>query len=680
MKIDQKARGALRCRILTIVIGMAGMVATAPCAAQTPRPVQLDAPVVQTIDPRGVDLISGAFVTSTGVLSIGADGSELASSYFDTDQSAHSGFPQGSLAANDHYTSSVGQLPCCFRPVAQFSEGTTRFQGTPSSSAPVGYSYTSLSGTGATLEYQGNGLLKYTTKSGTVAYYTGSSACARLSKVIRPNGEIFNYAFAVQYTQCKVNDYGYVYSNTGYMLRNTVTLRDGNGNPLNSTLDIVNMSVDRCDMAGGGCTLTRPWPTMTLANASGVFSATDAQDRVRTLTVSALTKTIVQPSGQTVSAVSSLFFNGCNSGQSYEVRVTSIVWRGGTWTYAYSDAASACANPNRTVTITDPAGGQTVVTIAGAPTSGYPDAVASITSITDPLGRTTRYEGTVIAPTKVIHPEGALTTPATGDYDVYEYDSRLNIKKITSVPKSGSGQANIVREAGYDATCANIKTCNKPNYIIDANGNRTDYSYDPNHGGLLTETGPAGANGLRPQTRYIYQAMYGRYRDGSGSLVNTEGPIYKLTRTEACASSTNSCAGTADETVTTYNYDPNNLLLVSKTRSSGDGALSATESYGYDDWGNRLWTDGPLPGDADRSFVTYDLLRRPVFEISPDPDGGPQKRKIIKHNYNVDGVEYLTEVGAGNATDGSDFVATSFTRNTYDTTSGLLIKTEVGQP
>ncbi|WP_204326407.1 hypothetical protein, partial [Stenotrophomonas maltophilia] len=53
-------------------------------------------------------------------------------------------------------------------------------------------------------------------------------------------------------------------------------------------------------------------------------------------------------------------------------------------------------------------------------------------------------------------------------------------------------------------TVPTYRVCNKPNYIRDPKGNQTDFTYDPAHGGILTETLPADDNGVRPQKRYTY--------------------------------------------------------------------------------------------------------------------------------------------------------------------------------
>ncbi|BEV12126.1 hypothetical protein ATDW_26220 [Asticcacaulis sp. DW145] len=318
-------------------------------------------------------------------------------------------------------------------------------------------------------------------------------------------------------------------------------------------------------------------------------------------------------------------------------------------------------------------------------------------STEDQLGRKTKYDyyinnssqdGYFYYKIHRVIPPGASYNGNTlvGGYTEYKYDARGNVKKIISVPISGSNQNPIYVEYTYSASCdsSNFRYCDKPLRIIDPKGAQTDYTYDATHGGVLTETGPADANGVRPQTRYTYTPLYAKIKDANGNLVNAEGPIHKLTKVSTCKTATAanpaSCVGTADEQVKEYAYNHNNLLMTSETVRSGDNSVSATTSYTYDYVGNVTSVDGPRTDVDDRSYTTWDVLRRKVFEIGPDPDGaGPLKRQIVKHYYDADSLEIRTEVGTGNNTDGSDFVWSSAKRMTYDG-AAQLIKTEVVVP
>jgi YD repeat-containing protein len=98
--------------------------------------------------------------------------------------------------------------------------------------------------------------------------------------------------------------------------------------------------------------------------------------------------------------------------------------------------------------------------------------------------------------------------------------------------------------------------------------------------------------------------------------------------------------------VTAIAYDANGNVT---STSSGNGAvtLTAASAMTYDYVGNLLSVDGPLSGTADTARMRYDAGRRLIGTVSPDPDGVG----ALKHRA---------------------------TRNTYDSTTGLLTKVEQG--
>ena len=173
-------------------------------------------------------------------------------------------------------------------------------------------------------------------------------------------------------------------------------------------------------------------------------------------------------------------------------------------------------------------------------------------------------------------------------------------------PKLGAGEPtnhadDIVRTANFPATCANPRTCNRPEYVIDARGQRTDFTYDPAHGGVLTETGPADSNGVRPQARYSYQQRFAWVRNASGGYSQAATPVWLRASESRCRTSAATgnpaapCAAANDEVVTSYDYGPDsgpNNLLLRGTVVSGAG-LSARTCYNYDANGNRISETGP---------------------------------------------------------------------------------------
>ncbi len=217
--------------------------------------------------------------------------------------------------------------------------------------------------------------------------------------------------------------------------------------------------------------------------------------------------------------------------------------------------------------------------------------------------------------------------------------------------------ATLTWNYGFDSDCGNPKTCNKPNYAIDPNGNRTDFTYAPEHGGVLTQTLPAAPNGVRPQTRYTYQQISAHYNDASGNRISGS-PIWMLISMSSCATQAN-CTGTADETVTTYTYS-DNLLPITETTASGNGALVRVVAKTYDPVGNVITVDGPMAGSADMTRYVYDANRHLVATMRPDPDGvGPLPVPVTKVIYNGDGE--VLEIDDGTATDQTDAALAAMT-------------------
>jgi YD repeat-containing protein len=212
-----------------------------------------------------------------------------------------------------------------------------------------------------------------------------------------------------------------------------------------------------------------------------------------------------------------------------------------------------------------------------------------VLSDTDALGRKTTFTpDSFHRITDVTFPEG--------NKDHYDYDSRGNVLLKTSIPKPGSGLANVVVQAVYPVNCTNPKTCNQPASVIDARGNQTDLTYDSAHGGILTKTLPPDVNGIRPQTRYQYSQLYAWKANASGIYSQASAPVWRLTSETYCrttAATGGSCAGgAADEVVTTYEYQVgnsakgSNVLLIG-IAVTADGKTLRT-CYGYDKWARRI--------------------------------------------------------------------------------------------
>ncbi|MDJ0642614.1 MAG: hypothetical protein QNJ15_07340 [Erythrobacter sp.] len=233
--------------------------------------------------------------------------------------------------------------------------------------------------------------------------------------------------------------------------------------------------------------------------------------------------------------------------------------------------------------------------------SRRPTAGASATD--DGVNRITRYEFSTrldLAPIANVGAKdntGARLMKVTfpeGNYIEYDYDDRRNVTQQRVYPKPGSSDPVLTTSMTYPASCSNPKTCNKPTSVVDARGNTTNYTYSAQHGGVLSVTGPADANGVRPQTRYEYAQRYAWYRRSNGTFAQGPTAHWLLTKEEFCRTTAavgSGCAGgAADEVVTTYDYGPNNgpnnLLLRGKVVTASGQSLRTC--YLYDEMGRKI--------------------------------------------------------------------------------------------
>jgi hypothetical protein len=93
--------------------------------------------------------------------------------------------------------------------------------------------------------------------------------------------------------------------------------------------------------------------------------------------------------------------------------------------------------------------------------------------------------------------------------------------------------------------------------MTDARGFTTTWTYAPEHGGVLTETGPA-VNGVTPQKRYSYVQRTARLADGSAAGP----PVWLLDQMWFCRNGNPAAGGagcaqrSADEVVTSLRLRP----------------------------------------------------------------------------------------------------------------------------
>lgn len=263
--------------------------------------------------------------------------------------------------------------------------------------------------------------------------------------------------------------------------------------------------------------------------------------------------------------------------------------------YSYSYVFASMGNdPPR---CQGPYGAQMTQTVNGTQVTSVTANSANLPgSIVDPLGRTTTL---VYNSSSGLEAEPAQLAEARyplGNAAEYYYDARGNLIRQVRRPVPGSGSP-LESTAVYPSTCANRLTCNRPTSITDANGNTTDFTYSADHGGVLTETGPAPSPGApRPQVRHLYEARHAFISNGSGGYVPAGPHIWIRTETSICRTSaatgiyTSPCATAGDEVRTTFEHGPysgaNNLLLRGQAVTA-DG-VSLRTCYGYDRDGRKI--------------------------------------------------------------------------------------------
>jgi YD repeat-containing protein len=219
--------------------------------------------------------------------------------------------------------------------------------------------------------------------------------------------------------------------------------------------------------------------------------------------------------------------------------------------------------------------------------------VIFLKSVTDENGKVTTYTTrTDYQPSRVVQPEG--------NYTDYGYDARGNLTSVVDHEKP-SGTSTITRYGlSFAADCSNPITCNLPTSVTDAKGNTTNYQYDSTHGGILTESLPADANGIRPVKRYAYAQRYAWISNGAGGYVQGSSPIWVKTEERTCRTTAtvgSACAGgAADEVVTAYDYGPNsgpNNLLLRGIAVTADGQTLRT-CFTYNSAGHKISETKPL--------------------------------------------------------------------------------------
>lgn len=278
------------------------------------------------------------------------------------------------------------------------------------------------------------------------------------------------------------------------------------------------------------------------------------------------------------------YFSFYTEGQIRETIIDSIVNSDGTWLYTYDRNNSGRLDDESAISRTAPDNSK--ISSSGSYMLGQGKFV-------DEIGRSyTTCVGSNV---------GRYSSPcadfSNGRRIWYQRDSRNNITHIELRPATGSTDPILHYYATYPSECLNPRTCNRPLTVTDARGGVTTYTYDPDHGGVLTEVQPADTNGVHPSRKNYYAQRYALIKNSSGGYVQSTSPLWLKTEERTCKTSAlNTSAGTcsagaSDLIQTSYEYGPTmgaaNNLLLRGVAITADGQTLRT-CFGYDAQGRKI--------------------------------------------------------------------------------------------
>jgi len=619
----------------TKIAGVAGIGVMVNGAFVQPSTAQIAAlpqPEYTLKDENNVDLLSFYFYLQQTDLSIGSKEQPLAHTLLSGGNGGWLGSVNASgggtvtvfgavdsLGVNNFFATGVwasGAYPAaCPAASGTVPFVTVRFAGaseTFATTLPGCGSYSTVDPTGNTLTLStanSTYTYTYTKRDGTkIILYCGTTegseaTCTQLQQIQYPDGRVLTYWYTSDGLTQSVT------RNDGLQLK--YTWSQASGAWTLASLTAINNAVEYCAPTARTCSLTKNWPTATYAITTPsagalAFTVTDAAGRVTRYTSYGTTSYgIKQPSSPTADNITYTFCgtssNWCSNfaseyaglgGYPYEYYVTSVIRDGQTWTYTGAPGSPGyytCGTA--TYGFTNPVGNGKHASLTNCEPNMYPASAPRPGFY--PLIQLTDEDGVVFQANN--SPLIATATKLEGNQTQYSWDANGNLPQEVLVPKSGSPLAKVPLAANYLWAGCTPVNCNKPHWVKDGMGNETDYIYDPTHGGVLTATLPADANGIRPQARRTYTQRYAWVLNASGAYVQSAAPIWVLATESSCRTSTASTTGTGctvagDEVVKTYEYGPNagpNNLFLRGVAVTADAVTHRT-CYGYDPYGNKI--------------------------------------------------------------------------------------------
>lgn len=463
------------------------------------------------------------------------------------------------------------------------------------------WTYTSNTGAIATIDMKkwdgGNGL--------------GSpGVCGAVTQITAADGRITRFSYDVPNPASDGSGFARLKSintNDGFQLKYNWT-----GFTLNGVIGL-NNAYETCDQLADTCTPTGVWRQSSYAwTGSTTFSVTDQGGQVTRFTLDRHHRVIsVKPANATTDQIA---YHYCARAQGYW-----DPWGGNQWVTPDASDTPACVVMSSTTSDGAPPDIQLTYTHDRILQVNNGGKAWTYNFPANPVGmyyyeyQSSAQDNRGFTGITTILGTGALLVVGSNwGTATFENSSRNRMisgqvrgepAKTLTYDARGNITSDGIITAGFDATCSNIRTCNKPNWVRDVAGNQTDYTYDPVHGGVLTVTSPAvQVNGsgspIRPQIRYAYVQRYAWFKNAAGVMTRSTEPIWLLASESSCRTSAAigaGCGVAGDEVVTSYDYGPdsgpNNLLLRGKAITA-DGITLRT-CFQYDQYGNKISETAP---------------------------------------------------------------------------------------
>jgi hypothetical protein len=385
----------------------------------------------------------------------------------------------------------------------------------------------------------------------------------------------------------------------------------------------INNAFEYCDQQAPCTFLTKPWPTVTFEWPGGMPRAFYLGKSVFSVTNPAGATAEFNYESQDANADEfGIVPSQLPAKTNMAPRLVSIKPFGAlkpTISFTYKNAFRYASTSTSTSSYTDPSDPGILTNAAGIiGTSSYSSGRLQYDRGTSYLGYRTRVDMIDVYPTIL-----ELARFDDGDrtlvFDTFHMENLITDEKFLSSSSKKytyinnnvqlvTDQATGTHEAGgYPPSCINPtadrnrKTCNKPGWVKDSKGNTTSFTYHDLSGQVESVTLPPNSKGISAVIRTKYGQKFANYiqQQNATKTISPTGIWLKVSEKTCINSATvgDTCAGgSADEVVTNYEYNNDNLLLTAMTVTAANtaGCIGTKRTtYEYDIYGNRIGETQP---------------------------------------------------------------------------------------